>query len=329
MMDLTTSFPSPLPYKDRKTGLIIFGVLTMGIGAVIGMFIPLMIFSAAMSAKEPGLEHMTKVFIPAAGIYGLLAVVLIWLGIGSTMARRWARAILLVFSWSWLVMGVIGVATLAFVLPGVFTSPALQTPGHAPVSGSTQSLVLAIVVTFYGVILVLLPAVWVCFYQSQNVKATCETRDPVTRWTDRCPLPVLALSLWSIFGSLAMLTLPFAYGGVFPFFGTFLSGNAGTLLYILLAAVWTYAAWSLFKLELRGWWLIVIAICLLTISNVLTYSHHDTREMYQLMGYPEKQIAIIEQLGLFRRKMMMWGCLIWTVPIFAYLLFIRRYFQRA
>jgi hypothetical protein len=60
---------------------------------------------------------------------------------------------------------------------------------------------------------------------------------------------------------------------------------------------------------------------------VLTYSYHDIREMYQLMGYPEKQIAMIEQLGLFNRKMMMWWCLIWTVPFLAYLLFIRRYFR--
>ncbi len=192
MIDPTTSFRSPLPYKDRKTGLIVFGVLTMGIGAVIGMFIPLMIFGMTMSPRELGSEQMTKALIVAAGFYGLLAVVLIWLGIGSTMVRRWARAVLLIFSWSWLVTGVIGIASMAFILPRVFSSPALHPTGHAPVSGSTQSLILGIVLTFYGVILVLLPTVWVCFYQSKNVKATCEARDPVTRWTDHCPLPVLA-----------------------------------------------------------------------------------------------------------------------------------------
>jgi hypothetical protein len=316
-------------YKDRKTGLIVFGVLTIGMGVIIGMFVPLMIFSAAMSAKEPGLEHATKAFIPAAGIYGLLAIVLISLGIGSTMARRWARALLLIFSWSWLVMGVIAIANMAFIVPRVFSSTAFQRPGQAPVSSSTQSLILGIVLTFYSVILVVLPVIWLCFYQSKNVKATCEARDPVSRWTDRCPLPVLFVSVWSTVGSLVMLTLPFACGGIFPFFGTFLSGNAGTMAYILLAVVWIYAAWSVFKLELRGWWLIVIAICLFSISNVLTYSYHDIREMYQLMGYPEKQIAIIEQLGLFNRKTMIWWCLIWTVPFFAYLFFIRRYFRRA
>ena len=96
--------------------------------------------------------------------------------------------------------------------------------------------------------------------------------------------------------------LPVACGGFFPFFGTFLSGNAGTLVCIFMVIVWIYAAWSLFKLEPRGWWLIVIAICLLTISNVLTYSNHDIREMYQLIGYPEKQIAMIEELVCLTEK---------------------------
>ncbi len=105
MIDPTTS--SPFPYKDRKTGLIIFGVLTMGIGGLVALLVPLMIFSATMSTKELGSDQVGKIVGPAIAFYGLLAVVLIWLGIGSTMARRWARALLLIFSWTWLILGLI------------------------------------------------------------------------------------------------------------------------------------------------------------------------------------------------------------------------------
>ena len=44
-----------------------------------------------------------------------------------------------------------------------------------------------------GFVFVLLPIAWVLFYRSRHVQATCEARDPVARWTDACPLPVLAL----------------------------------------------------------------------------------------------------------------------------------------
>ena len=43
----------------------------------------------------------------------------------------------------------------------------------------------AIATTF--VIYIVIPGVAVLFYRSPHVKHTCEVRDPVERWTDRCP----------------------------------------------------------------------------------------------------------------------------------------------
>jgi len=330
MIDPTTSSPSPLPYKDRKTGLIIFGVLTMGIGALVALLVPLMIFSVTMSTKELGSDQMGRVIIPRIAFYGLLALVLIWLGIGSAMARRWAPALLLIFSWSWLIVGVISMAGAVFMMPRLLANAAAyHQPGQPSLPASAQSMILVFTLVFYGTFFILLPAVWVWFYQGKNVKATCEVRDPVTRWTDRCPLPVLAVSLWLSCGALSTLVLPLAYGGVFPFFGRFLSGSIGTVAWILIALSSFYAAWSLFKLQLRGWWIVMVMIFLLSISSVLTYLHHDIIEMYRLMDYPEKQIAMIEQLGVFKGNLMAWSCLIFTVPFIAYLLFIRRYLRHA
>jgi hypothetical protein len=329
MIDSRTSSSSPLPYEDHKTGLIIFGVLTMGIGVLVALLVPLMIFSATMSAKELGSDQMARLVGPGIAFYGGLAFALIWLGIGSTMARRWARALLLIFSWSWLIVGVISVVVNAFMLPRILANPVFRQPSRPPLPSSAQSMIFACVFVFYGVFLVLLPAVWVWFYQSKNVKATCEARDTVTRWTDRCPVPVLAVSLWLSFGALSILAVPFAYNGVFPFFGRFLFGSVGTLVWILIALSWFYAAWLLFKLQLRGWWIVIVLVSLLSISSVLTYLRHDVTEMYRLMGYPEKQIAMIEQLGVFKGNLMAWSCLIFAVPFTAYLLFIRRYFRHA
>ena len=328
MMDPATSSPSPILYKDRKTGLIIFGVLTIGIGVLVALLVPLMIFSVSTSAKELGSDQVGKTIGPAIAFYGLLAVALIWLGIGSAMARRWARALLLIFSWSWLIVGVITSAGTLFMMPHILANvAAYQQPGQPPLPASAKSMIFVFTLVFDGILFLLLPAVWVLFYQGKNVKATCEARDPVTRWTDRCPLPVLGVSLWFAVGALSILALPLCYGGVFPFFGTFLTGSLGTLVWVLVALAWFYAAWLLFKLRVRGWWIAVAMLVLLSISSVLTYLHHDIIEMYRLIGYPEKQIAMIEQLGVFTRNLMAWSCLIFTVPFMAYLLFIRRYFR--
>src|SRR4029077_15686035 len=101
--------------------------------------------------------------------------------------------------------------------------------------------------------------------------------------------------LWLAFGSFAMLALPFAYRGMFPFFGTFLAGIPGTTIYLVMAVLWAYAAWTLFRLQLRGWWLVLIFSCIWSISCVLTYLHHDLEEMYQLMGIPQQQTAMVQQ----------------------------------
>jgi hypothetical protein len=318
-----------MAYKDRRTALIFFGVLTIAMGSMMALFIPLMLFGATMAAKEPGSGDMYRMMSPACVMYGTLAIALIWLGIGSATTRRWARALLLIFSWSWLIVGMISAAGAAFVFPKAFAaSTALQQQqGQPQLSASAQSIAMTIILIFYAVILILLPAIWVWFYQSKNVKATCEARDPHRRWTDRSPLPVIALSLWLAFGSLAMLALPFAYRGAFPFFGTFLSGIPGTIIYLVMAVIWAYAAWTLFRLQLRGWWLVLVVSCTWSISSVLTCLHHDLDEMYQLMGIPHQQTAMVQQLGLFNRHVMAWSSIAFTLPFLGYLLFIRRYFR--
>jgi hypothetical protein len=85
---------APLPaYTDRSTGLLIFGILTLLLGCLVGLFVPLMLFGQMMAAKAPNAPPVNHaVILPVIGIYSGLAVVLIWLGIGSIKARRWAPA---------------------------------------------------------------------------------------------------------------------------------------------------------------------------------------------------------------------------------------------
>ena len=72
--------------------------------------------------------------------------------------------------------------------PQVTIAPPVITPAMI-----TAMLVIGFAVT--AVFMLLLPAAFLVFYQRASVRATCQRRDPQARWTDRCPLPVLAVSL--------------------------------------------------------------------------------------------------------------------------------------
>jgi hypothetical protein len=322
------STPAPLPYKDRSTGLIIFGILTILLGCVAGLFVPLMLVGQAVSAKTTGAPAPFATILPTLSIYGILAVALVWLGIGSIMARRWARALLLIFSWSWLIIGLLVFVFMAILMPKMLAnlSASGTTIRPAMPSAAITGMMIGMFLVF-GVIFVILPALWTFFYHSRHVKATCETRDPTARWTDACPLPVLGFCLWLAFSVPTMLITPLTGHAVIPFFGIFLTNVPGTILYLAIAALWSYAAWSLYKLKQLGWWLILIAWCLFVTSSFLTFARHDMIEMYRLMGYPKEQIEQMQKSGLLIGSCMMWLMGLTMLPFLGYLLFIRRYLR--
>ena len=208
--------PTVASYKDRSTGLMIFGILTLLLGGLAGLFVPLMLFGQMMAAKAPNAPPVNlSGILLGAGIYGCMAVALIWLGIGSIQKRRWARALLLIFSWSWLVMGIFMTVSMPFFMAKVFANlPANPKTGQPGMPPAAITGMIVFMILFFGVFFVVVPAVWTFFYNSRHVKATCEARDPVTRWTDACPLPVLGFCLWTWLAVPMMLVWPLTgHGG--------------------------------------------------------------------------------------------------------------------
>jgi len=322
---------TPVPdYKDRTNGLVLFGILTLLLGCLAGLFVPLMLAGQMMAAKAPNAPPMNHAtMLPGMAVYALLAVALIWLGIGSIMTRRWARALLLIFSWSWLIMGIGMTAVLPFIMTKAFANlPANAKTGQPAMPPGFMTGMVIGMTLFFFVIFVLMPAVWTFFYSSRHVKATCAARDPVPRWTDACPLPVLALSLWTWFGVPMLLVMALTGLAVMPCFGVFVSGLPGALVCLVISAVWGWAGWWLYRLDARGWWLILITMVLFTVSALLTYAHHDISEIYQLQGLPPAQIDQIQKMGLFAGNRLSWCTALFTVPFLGYLLFIKKYLSK-
>jgi len=325
------AIPAPVhDYKDRSTGLVVFGILTLLLGGLCGLFVPLLLFWQMMAAKAPNAPPAnTAAMVPGIIVYATLAVTLIWLGIGSIQKRRWARALLVIFSWSWLIMGVGMTAIMPFFMGKAMANlpPNAKTGQPAMPPAAITGMVIGMTI-FFGIFFILVPALWTFFYQSRHVQATCAARDPVTRWTDACPLPLLGFVLWTWLAVPMMVVWPLTGHAVMPCFGMFVAGLPGALFCLVVAAVWGVAGWWLYRLDARGWWLIFVAMVLFVVSAVLTYAHHDISELYQLQGLPPAQIDQMQKLGMFTGNRMGWFTVLFTLPFLGYLLFIKKYLRK-
>jgi hypothetical protein len=321
-MDSNPTLPTPTDYRDRSTGLVLFGIAALIFGGLCLMLVGTMIlgqlFGPMRQAQGPA------AILPGLLVYGFLAVSLIWLGIGSMLARRWARALLLIVSWAALYMGAMGLVTLGLILPGVVQGLQKSQPNIPPVAANA---VMIFPLLFVFIFLILVPLVGLLFYRSPHVKATCEARDPVKRWTDRCPLPVLAVSLWLGICVPILLVMPISFRGVLPFFGVLLSGWVGSLGYLALAALWAWCAVALYRLDVRALWVTILTILLFSVSNVVTYTQHDIFEVYRLMGYPADQIEMMKSMPFLNSTTMAMWSILPMLPIVVYLLFIRHHFR--
>ena len=312
-------------FKDRKRGLILFGAFLILLGLLSFLMVPLVLIGALASSVAPQQAGaMPPGLILASMIpYLLLALLFFWLGIGSILARRWARALILVFSWVWLVVGILSLGFVVAVMPPLFDSMMERSGTAWPGTGFLMSFMLILMFPIY----ILLPGAFVLFYMGTNVKATCEHYDPKIRWTDNCPLPVLAASL--LFGCSALF-LPFMvfYRFTFPFFGTYLTRTAGAGVTLVMFLVSCYLCVGFYRLVRAAWWTALLFLPLGTISTVLTFSGRGLEEYYERAGIPLDQYFITgrfpETMGTAMTIMMILS----TALTLGYLLFIGKYFSK-
>jgi hypothetical protein len=295
----------------------------VGLGGLATLFAAL-IAVAGLFGSAGGISARPAQFLPTALTYIIVAVTFVWLGIGSIKARRWARALLLIVSWLWLLSGVAGAAVAVWALPAVFSQA--QPSGEAMPAGCAGTLVVALVVVM-ALFFVVLPGLLVLFFRSPDVKATCEARDPVPRWTDACPMPVLGVSLMLGVCAAFMLIMIVPYRGIFPFFGLLASGIPGAALTVGAAALTAYCARAVYRLDLRGWWVLFVASAMGAVSATLTLARADLLDMYRLMGYSAEELAqlqvFVNPFGRIVVPLTVVNGLLW----FGYLLYMRKYFK--
>lgn len=312
--------PSVVGHRDRSTALIVFGIFEIGLGALCLLLIVLVFGVAVMAAAAPHHQANPRALLPAMGVYLGGAAVCITLGIGSILARRWARALWVCLSAVALCVGALGTPLIWYVLgriqpPGLPEGQAAFAMGIARVAATV-----ALLIGF-----VLIPCALLLFYLSPHVKRTCELKDPKERWTDRCPLPVLALSLYAVFLGLGQLWA-LAMHGAFPMFGRIITGPAGGAAVLAVAAAWLYAARGLYRLERSGWWAALVVVLLMGVANTATLLHEDWSSALSKMGLGADTAAASVQMD--RLPVTKWMGLITLAPLVAWLLAVRGYFPK-
>ena len=311
-------------YKDRKAWLVAFGILEIIFGGFCALGVVLIILSMMISSSSQisSVAPMNaRMMIPSVLIYVMLSTWFICMGIGSIRARRWARALILVSSWIGLVCGLSGLITMLLIMPDMFGKMA----GAGQMPQGFAVVMKYVMIGFMIVFYVIIPGVLVLFYRSKHVKATCEFWDPQIRWTDKCPLPVLASSLMFGFWAISMLQVGF-YGWAIPFFGSILTGISGAVVSLAAILLFAYAAWGSYKLSIKAWWCSLLLIVTWAISMGITFSSVSIWDYYEKMGLPEQQLDMIKQIGMPQGSSMALLGGLWVIVLVGYLVYTKRYF---
>jgi hypothetical protein len=315
-------------FQDRKTGLMVFGIIEIILGALCALLLPCMVGGMVMAnamAQRTGqpAPMQLRAMVPGAMLYALLAVFFITMGVGSIRARRWARALMLVVSSMWLVMGAGALLGMVFVMPHAFDKGAAN--GNMP--PAALAVVKVVMFLILTIIYLVVPGVFVLFYSRPHVKATCERLDPVVRWTDRCPLPVLALVLMFAYSACWMPTMGL-YHWVIPFFGRILSGPAGAGVVLAAAVVSAWLAWGMYRLKPAAWWAALLLMLVWAASAALTFTRVSLFDMYAQMNFPKEQLDQMQTILPRQAELLTLGAACWVIFL-GYLLYTRRFFAPA
>lgn len=321
-------------YTDRKTGLVIFGGVQIALGVLCLLLTAMTLFALAFinseAYKQQAAAAYGGAYDPVTGIVGgvvvylMLAAWFICMGVGSIKARRWARALILMFSWLWLLVGVASMIFMIISWPSMQEMMQAQTPQQ---SAAVSGMVALFVFGLMAVIYVVLPGSMIIFYGREDVKLTCEARDKQVRWTDKCPLPVLVLCKAFVLAILGLMLCGPIYNWASISLGVMLTGFWGGVGTLLTLAVLGYATLRLYQLDMRGWWTALVYQVYVSFSAALYFFRHDMKEMYQELGMAEMMPPGTESFYASMGTGIGWISLAMLPLLVGYMVYIKKHFQ--
>jgi len=303
----------PQLLRDRRSGLVAFGILQIFLGLICALFV-LAIAAAIELATRRGMGAPPNI-APAFVIYGAAAFYFITIGTGSMRIRRWARAMSVAFSAAWLALGAAIVLSSVVFIPRmlVFVRP------------SETFVVVAWSAAILLVAFILLPLALFLFYRRDDVRLTCESHDPAVRWTDRVPWPVLAVA--TLMGFMSFVTLINVGAPVVPLFGMVLTGATAALTLLVLAGLFGFLTVQWVVMRKSAWWTTLILHVIGGITTLSTLARGNVGIVYAKMNVPSEQIQAM-QLDTLGQSPTLWLIVfvVWAAYL-GVLLYTRRFFD--
>lgn len=321
----------PIPYatpvqrhdleKNRRGGLIFFGIITLLFGALTGLLTMLAALASLFTFGPP--PHPLHV-IGVLAVYGGMTLLGVWVGVGSIRCRRWVRPVVLGLAWPTLV------GTLFVLLMWVVFNVDLQSAyaGLPPTKAGPMTKVLRMEAIIGSAMLtvagIIIPGAYLLFYSSRHVRLTLEAYDQNFRWSDRVPLSVFIAATASLLAGL--MTLALAQLETAPFFGRYVEGAAALGLTLGAAAALMAAAILMYCMRGAGWWIALLTSAAGFSSAILTFASRGMMEFYRRGNLGDGELARLAKspsmTGLFPMILTAAALAI----VIAYLLYIHRHF---
>jgi len=311
--------------KPGRIGLHFFGVCEILVGLLYAL-ISLVVF---VIPKPPStnLQMPMPSMWPIALMGIAFSSIIITLGVGTFLAKRWARKIMLILSWYGLSAGLLAILFFVFFMGSFFDTAFSSAPNMTSSTGSGVKIAMMVMM---GIFYIILPGIFVLFYQSKYVLSAVEYYDPQENWMDACPTPVFAVSFISALGALSMGILGLMILGTFlPFYPVMFPVWAIALFLLVMFAALTYISIGFYRLDMKAWWTALILVIIGSVASFFMFKMMDPMSAYQQMNVPAAQLEQMKKSGMFDmfKSMSNVGWLM-MIPYLAYLLFVRKYFLK-
>jgi len=197
---------------------------------------------------------------------------------------------------------------------------------HPQISSTFVYAIALAIMAIVGLFMMGLPALFIWGYQPQDVRLTCEARNPSPSWTDRLPIPLLAWCLYT--GFLAAFWFFIPWFSDVAWFGRYLAGVTVVALGWLIGAVYLIVLRQVVHRRMTGWIASVILQLVLVSSGTVSLLRSGLSEMVKHFHFtlPEQQLRPLLELGESFSWLLTASVALLGVAHLAFLLWIRRYF---
>jgi hypothetical protein len=318
--------PPPNPFiaaaQSRRGLLALFGLIEILIGAAsFGLLCVMLILWVFASRLPPDQVPMlgTTNLVLSALLYAGSAAFFVVMGVGTIYARRWARAVMLIVAWPWLLNMVAFLIFLVVMLRPLMAQ--IQDAAGAPVS---PAILIAIPLGLC-VFLTILPLAFIIFYTRPGVRHAFETTDRNPCWTDGRPPSVLAMALimWIVAGG----CLAGVFYGAFALFGTMLIGAPAVVAGVAAAGVCAWLGLGLYRMSFTGWWANLGFAVLLHLSWWMTLSRLGLERILGTAQHDPERMQALRQSGLTALFESPWLVLLSALIWIGVLVGMRRHFR--